>query len=373
MARLAAGIRKRKDGTLEKRFTVDGKRYSVYGKTGKEIGDKEQDLREKLKAGVYTDNRNITLDGYFKEWMIRKKRTIKASTVYSYSTYYNHNISPELGSRKISQLERRELYNLQGELSKQFQPSNVNQIFKVLHMILKDAVTDGIIVRNPADGIRSLKSEDAAAAETIHRALTEEEQETFMKAAASDFYYEFMALMILTGMRYGEAAALTWEEIDHKANVIHVVKNRNILEDGRTGIGTPKTSTSTRDIPMTSEIRRILKQQGDKMKLLNGMKVIPFDRRIFSTPGGAIISSQVINRAIGRILKQLEDKDVHIDRFTSHAFRDTFATRYIEQGGSPQTLKTILGHKSLAITMDLYSHVLPNTRQKEMDKLRIIV
>ena len=49
------------------------------------------------------------------------------------------------------------------------------------------------------------------------------------------------------------------------------------------------------------------------------------------------------------------------------------ATRYIEQGGNPQTLKTILGHTSLAMTMDLYSHVLPNTKQKEMDNLRIVL
>lgn len=373
MARLAAGIRKRKDGILEKRFTVNGKRYSVYGKTSKEIGDKEQDLREKLKSGTYTDDRNITLDVYFKEWINRKKGTIKASTVYSYSTYYNHNISPGLGRRKISQLERRELYAFQGELAKQLHPANVNQIFKVLRMILNDAVTDGIIVRNPADGVKALKNEEAAAAETIHRALTETEQETFMRAAAGSYYYEFMAIMILTGMRYGEAAALTWEEVDHKANVIHVVKNRNVLEDGSAGIGTPKTSTSIRDIPITNEVRRILKQQGDKMKLLNGLNVLPFDRRVFSTPGGAIISSQVINRAIERILQQLDEEGVHIDRFTSHAFRDTFATRYIEQGGNPQTLKTILGHKNLSITMDLYSHVLPNTKQKEMDLLRIIV
>jgi integrase len=56
-----------------------------------------------------------------------------------------------------------------------------------------------------------------------------------------------------------------------------------------------------------------------------------------------------------------------------HLTRDTFATRYIEQGGSPQTLKTILGHSSLAMTMDLYSHVLPNTKQKEMDNLKIVL
>ncbi len=67
MARLAAGIRKRADGTLEKRFTIDGKRYSIYGKNAKEISQKEQEIRKKIETGIYTDNRNLTLDGYFDE------------------------------------------------------------------------------------------------------------------------------------------------------------------------------------------------------------------------------------------------------------------------------------------------------------------
>ena len=62
---------------------------------------------------------------------------------------------------------------------------------------------------------------------------------------------------------------------------------------------------------------------------------------------------------------------MEIAPFTSHALRDTFATRCIEQGGNPQTLKTILGHSSYSVTMDLYSQVLPNTRKEEMEKIRI--
>ncbi len=73
MARLGAGTRKRADGTLEKRFTIDGRRYSVYGKNAKKISQKEQEVRKKIEAGIYTDNRNITLDGYFDEWLDGKR------------------------------------------------------------------------------------------------------------------------------------------------------------------------------------------------------------------------------------------------------------------------------------------------------------
>ena len=62
-------------------------------------------------------------------------------------------------------------------------------------------------------------------------------------------------------------------------------------------------------------------------------------------------------------------KGTHIERFAHHAFRDTFATRYIEHGGNMQTLKNILGHATLAMTADLYAHVLPDTKQKEMQMI----
>lgn len=83
--------------------------------------------------------------------------------------------------------------------------------------------------------------------------------------------------------------------------------------------------------------------------------------------------NHAVNRAISDAIARLEEKGKTIEHFTAHALRDTFATRYIEQGGNPQTLKTILGHTSLAMTMDLYSHVLPNTKQKEMDSLKIVL
>lgn len=374
MARLAAGIRKRGNGILEKRFTVNGKRYSAYGKTSKEVNEKEQEIRERLKQGTYTDNRNITLDRYFQEWIERKKRTAKESTVYSYRSYYNYIISPELGKKKVAQIERRELYSLQGKLSERYHTTNVNQVFKVIRMVLNDAVTDDIILKNPAIGIKALTSTEEAAAETIHRALTEEEQAAFMESAKDSFYYEFMALLLLTGMRYGEAAALTWSDIDYKGNVIHITKTRTITKDGSASIGPPKTKCSLRDIPMNDTIKRILKQQNEKMRLFHGTNIIPgFDQRAFCTQSGGIISSQTVNRAIKSVLDKLEEDGNGIERFTAHCFRDTFATRFIEQGGNPQTLKTILGHSSLAMTMDLYSHVLPNTKQKEMDLLQISV
>ncbi len=368
MARLGAGTRKRSDGTLEKRFTVDGKRYSVYGKSMKEVLQKEHELRRDIAAGIYTDNKNLTLDKYFDEWMAGKRNGTKGNTLKTYKSHYYKHISPRLGSRKIQKIERREILNLQREISEELLPTTCNGVLRTLKTILNDAVRDDIIMKNPAAGVKALKEAEKAT-ETYHRALTVQEQKDFMREMENDFYYEFVAFLLCTGMRIGEAAALAWSDIDYKRNVIHVTKTVTFDEDGTINIGTPKSEAGKRDIPLNDTIKGVLSSQRQKLGNIFPMN----NQRIFVSVYGDIVRDLAVNRAINDSLRRLEKKGKPIKRFTAHALRDTFATRYIEQGGSPQTLKTILGHSSLAMTMDLYSHVLPDTKQKEMNNLKIVL
>ena len=367
MARLGAGTRKRPDGMLEKRFTVDGRRYSVYGKNVKEILQKEQEVRKEIEAGIYTDNKKLTLDGYFEEWLADKRGGIKGSTLKWYETYYKGHISPCFGTMKIQKIERRQVLAFQRGLAEgNLSTQTCNNIMKILKIILKDAVMDEIIPKNPAEGIKALKDVNAKAAETYHRALTEQEQKDFMQEMEDDYYYEFMAFLLCTGMRFGEAAALMWSDIDYRQNVIHVTKTATFNEERTTG--TPKSEAGKRDIPLNDTIKGVLIRQRKKQ-----MAIFGIEQMVFLSVFGRMVDNCTVNRAIGKALDRLEKKGKTIERFTSHAMRDTFATRYIEQGGNPQTLKTILGHSSLAMTMDLYSHVLPNTKQKEMDNLKIVL
>lgn len=373
MARLATGVRKRPDGTFEKRFTLEGKRYSVYGKTTKELNAKEIELRKQIEAGLYKNNKTVTLDEYFDEWIERKKNILKESSCMNYKSQYKR-ISSVLGKRKVSKIERREVLELQKKIAEAYNNTTSNTAVTLLKNILNEAVVDEILFKNPANGIKKLKVEKKKASESYHRGLTEREQIEFMNEAKDNFYYELFALLLSTGMRYGEAAALTWNDIDYKANVIHITKTVTCDENGSLIIGaTPKTEAGKRDVPMNKTIQDIIKSQKLKMQAFYGVNVLRFDKRIFSTVNGNIVNNRQINREIKGILTDLSNKGICIEHFTAHALRDTFATRFIEQGGQPQTLKTILGHSSLSLTMDLYSHVLPNTRQKEMDNIKIVI
>lgn len=374
MARLASGVRKRADGLLEKRFMVEGKRYSVYGINNKEIEQKERELRKLIEAGSYTSNRKITLDEYFEEWIEYKEKSVKGNSLKTYKANYYKHISPRLGNKKIQKIERREILKLQNEISQQYSITSCNMVLKVLKNVFNEAVNDDVILKNPVSGVKALKDPGTKATESYHRALTEEEQYYFMEEIKKDFYYEFIALLIATGMRQGEAAALSWADIDYKQNVIRITKTVTYDKNGKVQIGeSPKSESGKRDIPMNDTIKEILKSQRKKNELFQKSNVMQFNGRIFSTVYGNIVNSHSVNRAIVKALSNLANNGTEIEHFTAHALRDTFATRYIEQGGNMQTLKTILGHSSLSMTMDLYAHVLPNTKQEEMNNIKITV
>jgi integrase len=241
-----------------------------------------------------------------------------------------------------------------------------------LSSILRSAVDDEIIVKNPAAGVKRLRTDgQVKATETIHRALTPEEQKIFLEESKNDWLAEFYAFSLCTGMRIGEIGALLWSDIDYVNEVIHVTKtlSPNMKDaNGEYLVSSPKSKTSVRDIPLNDLIRATLKRQKEKMMMVYGDQSL--SDKIFRGGYGAPMSSANVNGSIAVVLGRLEAKKICIERFTHHAFRDTFATRYIEAGGNMQTLKQILGHASLAMTADLYAHVLPNTKKEEMDQIQ---
>ena len=322
---------------------------------------------------MYTENKNITLEGYFPEWIAGKRNTVKPSTIGTYQRNYAAHISPALGKNKIQSLERRQILEFQSELARKLSARTANLVMIILKAILVDCVRDGIIAKSPAEFVKSLKEDKKKASETTHRALTKQEQEIFMQEARKDYYYTFFALMLTTGMRPGEVAGLQWSDLDYINGCIHVERTIAKDEKGTFRIGeTTKSEAGQRIIPMTDSIKKILKEQKSTMRLLHG-DVLPISNRVFETPTGGIVTTIQTSRAIKKILKRLTKAGQPLEYFSAHALRHTFATRYLESGGEMQTLKTILGHSSLAMTADLYAHVLPDTKAKEMDNLKITI
>lgn len=350
----------------------DQKRYSAYGRSTKECAENELRIREEIKAGLYNSNKNITLDAYFDEWEKSRRGTIKDSSIKINRSKYNNHIRPVLGKIKVQKIEKRAVVKLQQDLSKKLSASMTNGVIVLLKTVLNAAVDDEILMKNPAASVKPLRKDDRPkASETIHRALTREEQQAFMQEAKTEWLYEFFCFSLCTGMRLNEITALKWQDIDYINNVIRVNKTVSWKEGGGIEETLPKSDTSNRDIPMNDTIKKILQMQKTKISMVYGeIHARKMDSNIFIGSNGAkAIASSTVSSAIDNVLKRLRQQGIEIERFTHHAFRDTFATRYIEEGGNMQTLQKILGHSSLAMTADLYAHVLPNTKQQEMQQI----
>lgn len=186
-----------------------------------------------------------------------------------------------------------------------------------------------------------------------------------MEYAKDSYLYNLFAVMLRTGMRIGEITGLKYTDIDKKKNMIHVQRTLKYIEGKGYFEDTPKTRTSKRDIPMTAAVLELLENQ----RRYWGFKVERLDRYLFCNEKGDPLSRDRVKGEITRITKRIRQDGHEFPHITPHVFRHTFATRAIEAGMQPQVLKTILGHSSLAMTMDLYSHVLPDTKADEMEKI----
>lgn len=368
MSRLPSGVKKRSDGTLEKRFSVNGKRYSVYGKNAKTLSEKELEIRERIKAGTYTKNSQITLNAYYKEWEKNRKGVVKDSTAETDRKYYSKHISPALGKIKIQNLEKRQVKNFYTKLQKKVATSTANLILSLLKTILNEAVRDGIISKSPAEHVKTAKNNKKTASETIHRALTREEQEQFTEEVTKEYYGNLLKFLLYTGMRTGEAAALTWNDIDTKTGVIHITKTVTIAQGSELTVGSPKSKAGKRDIPISNDIQKVLTRQREQNKIVSLSNPL-----VFPSPRGTYARSAGVNKAIKDTLNRLEQEGIFIEKITAHSLRATFATRFIENNGTPQVLKNILGHESFKMTMDLYSHVLQDQVNKEMQRISVSV
>lgn len=164
-------------------------------------------------------------------------------------------------------------------------------------------------------------------------------------------------------------SGLLWQDIDFKKRVIYVRHTLAPCDGGGWRNDTPKTKTSMRDIPMIGNAYDILKRQQKEYRAIMGNTTkIGNDDFVFSVAGEPI-SRKRITFEINKMLENMAADGISFPYFTLHSTRHTFATRCIESGMEPQVLKAILGHATLSMTMDLYSHVLPDTKAAAMEKV----
>ena len=360
--KLPKGIQQRYN-EFEGRFMYQGKSYLVHGKTITEAQKKMTDLRYKLEHGIFVEKSRLTFGEWFNTWMEEyKKNQVKAGTYYNYWKTYRGMLKKRVGTTYLSEIRGEHIQKLYNDWTKEeYALSTIKIAAAILNGAFQQAMRNGLVERNPV----KLAELPRQRGKKMRQAMTKEQQAAFMDCAKVSYLYNFFAVMLRTGMRTGEMRGLKYTDVDKKKNVLHVNRTLKYYEGKGYFEDTPKTLTSKRDIPLTVDTIKLL----DAQRNYWGFKVEKMDRYLFCNENGEPLSRERVQAEIDRIIKRMTAEGMDFPRITPHVFRHTFATRAIEAGMQPQVLKTILGHSSLAMTMDLYSHVLPDTKAEEMEKI----
>lgn len=370
----------RTDGRLQKSFTFEGQRYYVYAYSQEELDEKVVEKRRQLKEHK-EDHDDPTLDGFHDLWTENRRDSIKPATLrcqhFQYYSCADVRINGKrLGDYRLSEIKPDDIRKVQKALledkpnskyARKNTAGTVNDKIAVLSHIFHDAQNEQYITYNPCSPVKPLKRTEERARDTIHRALTIEEQKTFFEHAGQSFYFDVFRMAVLTGMRIGEIGALYPSDIYD--NAIHIKRTITKNEIGGYEIGEDtKTRHGQRTIPLNDQIREVIEHQKQINKMLDGDKIVGIHEPIFKAPERGLLMSTPADREIGRICKR-----TGIEKFTAHAFRATFATRAIEAGIPPRTLQELLGHADFGITMNLYGHVTDNTLEDAMKKVNIAI
>lgn len=367
-APLPKGITKRANGTYQIRIMVNGETAKASAKTRKEAESKLCAMRADLERGTYMKPDKTTVSEWFETYMAEyKEPAIKEITNYGYRCIFRTHVAPAIGDKPLQSVRPSQLQKiLNGMKAGGYATGTIQYVSQVLYQTFKQAVKEGLISQNPCEGVTIPKGKPREP----HTALTVDQQTTFMARLQDEdqLLNPFVKMMLYTGMRCGEVCALQWQDVDLKKNVIHVRHTlRWTKENGRI-LTTPKTKCSIRDIPLQPQARRILKKERSRL-LSDSVNAFSGDTFVFHDGDMKPIWYDRVNYYVSRLSERIQKEDPTFPAVTTHVMRHTFATRAIENGMPPQVLKSILGHASLAMTMDLYSHVLPDQKAEYMDMI----
>ena len=287
-------------------------------------------------------------------------------------------IKPVLGDMFIKDLRPENLQKLYNEKSSSgradggkggLSPKTVRNIHNIIHDALSQAVKNELIIRNVSE-VTSLPRRP----KKEMRVLTVEEQQKFMKIIESDTWSAAFFLDLASGLRLGELLALRWKDVDLKEGIVKVrqslnrLKNFDTKDGGKTQIvfQEPKTAKGTRNIPIPESIVEKLKihqANQEKEKEKHGTSYNK-NNLVFCSSVGTHIEPRSFIRKLHRLVKK-----AGIEHTNVHSMRHTFASHSLELGIHPKIVQEMLGHANISMTLDTYSHVMPEMKKDAATKL----
>ena len=362
-------VRLRKDGRWEGRIVIG---YDENGlpKTKNVLAKTKGECIEKLKAlkSTITPDTPIKLkaDMPFGEWLdywyeTYCKPNARPATQRTYEGYIRLYLHPRLGSIPLNKVTTSDIQQMctwmmtEARLDQKngdsgLSDSQVINCYSLCDRVLEKAVAEKLIVRNPAKGCKLPPNRP-----NEMKVLSREDMQKVLIQAKEENYYELFLLEFATGLRLGELMALQWDDVDLVTGELRINKQVNLV-GSKLVISEPKTKAAVRTLILPPSVRKVLAEYKTRVN----------SRWLFPSPKKDDLP--IIPSAVSRRLHTLLEH-AGCEQVRFHDLRHTFATNALAHGMDIKTLSTILGHVSSATTLNTYSHVTDEMRQRAAVKI----
>ena len=362
MARRGHGegsIYQRKDGRWVASVTLEHRKRKYF------YGDTRREVQEKLKVALHEQQQGMLATGpqqllkvYLETWLEQVYRpTVRPNTYKQFRSIVHHHLIPAFGHIAVQKLkaERIQAFYAQ-KLKEGLSPRSVAVIHAALHSALENAVKWGLVPRNVSKLVTRPRVERYES-----QTLTGEQAMKLLEVANGSRIEALLLVALTTGMRRGELLALKWDDLDLEKGVLYVQRTVSRIPGRGYMESEPKTKSSRRRIVLPAVAIEALKEHcmnQEKVRLKAGER---WSERgiVFTNRHGGFLRPDTV---LGLFRQLLKDAGLPTMRF--HDLRHSAATILFVAGVNPKVIQELLGHSTISITLEVYSHVLPSMQQE---------
>ncbi len=368
MARRGHGegsIYQRADGRWTAAISLrDGKRKSFYGKTRRDVQQKLGRALRDQEQGLPAVPERLTVAQYLEQWLGSVRTSVRAKTYETYDLNVRR-VRPHLGGRRLAALTAMDIQGCYAALLAQgLSRRSVRQSHEMLHRAMHQAVEWGLLARNPTDAASPPRPERQEM-----QTLTEPQVQHLFAATTADRYHPLWVLLVTTGLRLGEATGLRWEDVDLTNGTLTVRRALQRRRNAGLVFVEPKTAGSRRTVHLVAGTVRALREHRRRQvedRLAAGADWQDHDL-VFTQAFGRPLAPETVTDALQRALQH-----AGLPRVRVHDLRHTAATLLLVKGVHPKVVQEMLGHSTISITLDLYSHVLPTMHREAVQRLEAL-
>ena len=342
--------------------------------TKKAATEKLTEVLGSLQGGNYVEPSKRNLGGFLiKEWLPSIAASVRPSTWTAYRMLCETHIIPALGTVPLQRLSAAMLNKLYADLLADgrrngkggLSPRTVQYVHVTAHKALADAVRWQLIPRNVADQAtppRPQAKEPKAWSADVLR--------SFLAHVEGDRLYAAYLLAATTGLRRGEVLGLRWRDVDMAGGRLAVVQTL-LQVCNEVAFGTPKTAKGRRSVALDERTVSVLKAHRKAAledRLILGLGTPDTEALVFTAPDGAPVNPESFSDHFGRLVKA-----AGLPRIRFHDLRHTHATLALQAGVHPKVVSERLGHATVSITLDTYSHAIPAMQEEAAERVAALV